>query len=141
MMHAMRKPILVIDDSDFDAELTLRALSQCFVDSPVLVANSGEEAFAALSDRIRHSLERQVGLILLDIKMPGADGFELLSALKTNPSYAAIPIMIVSGSTIIEDAQRAEALGAAGFITKQFDFSDFTSSLCTALKPYSSSLQ
>ena len=140
-MGVMRKPILVIDDSDFDAELTLRALSQCFIHSPVLVANSGEEAFAVLSDRIRHPAEQQVGLILLDIKMPGADGFDLLSVLKTNPTYAAIPVMVVTGSTILEDAQRAHSLGAAGFITKQFDFSDFTSSLCTALEPYSSSLQ
>lgn len=140
-MRTMRKPILVIDDSDFDAELTLRALSQCFTNSPVLVANSGEEALAVLSDRIRYPAERQVRLILLDIKMPGADGFELLSALKTNPAYATIPVVVVTGSTMLEDARRAEALGAAGFITKQFEFSDFTLSLCAALEPYGSSLQ
>lgn len=140
-MRVMRKPILVVDDSDFDAELTLRALSHCFINSPVLVANSGEEAFAVLSDRIRRSVERQVALILLDIKMPGADGFELLGALKANPAYATIPVMIVTGSMIHEDSQRAQALGAAGVIIKQFDFSAFTSSLCTALKPYGPSLQ
>ena len=139
-MRTMRKPILVIDDSEFDAELTLRALSQCFNNSPVVVAKSGEEAFAVLSDRTPHTVARQVGLILLDIKMPGADGFELLNRLKANPTYAAIPVLIVTGSTIIDDALRAQTLGAAGFISKQFDFSGFRSSLCSALEPYCSSL-
>jgi len=66
------------------------------------------------------------GLILLDLKMPGLDGYSVLEQLKRNPNTADIPVIVMTAS-ISEDKmkrERALALGAANFMTKPFSIPD-----------------
>ena len=79
-----------------------------------LSAGNGIEALAlAASER--------PDLVLLDLMMPGMDGFEVTSALKNNPATAAIPIMIVSALDDVAAHRRLLASGADEFINKPVD--------------------
>lgn len=79
-----------------------------------IAASNGDEALALASAMRPH-------LVLLDLMMPGMDGFEVTSALKRNPSTSAIPIMIVSALDDIAAHRRLLASGADEFINKPVD--------------------
>ena len=60
-------------------------------------------------------------LILLDLLMPGLDGFEICRILNNDPELQSIPIIIMSGLSDLVDIKRAYALGVVGYLTKPFD--------------------
>ena len=66
--------------------------------------------------------EVQPALILLDLKMGDMDGYEILKKLKGDPTTQNIPVIMITGSTVIDDAKRQKvlALGAASFMAKPF---------------------
>ncbi len=63
---------------------------------------------------------RRFDLIVTDINMPDINGLELIGYVKSNPTYSAIPLIIVSTEKTEEDKKRGMALGAAGYIVKPF---------------------
>ncbi len=74
-------------------------------------------------------------LILLDLKMPGLDGFDVLSYIRARREFAAIAIIVLTSSTDMKDVQRAYDLGANSFIVKETEFSD-TVALTKMLRDY-----
>jgi DNA-binding response OmpR family regulator len=64
-------------------------------------------------------------LITLDIDLPGGNGFEIFARLKKLPRWQNTPVVFVSGRSYEEDQHRARELGAADYILKPFDVSDF----------------
>ncbi len=78
-----------------------------------IVVNDGESA-------LRVARETQPGLVLLDIKLPGVDGYQVLSGLKEKPETRDIPVIVITGSVTDAEAKRERALsmGAAQFLTK-----------------------
>lgn len=109
----VRPPILVIDDS-----LTTRMLEQSILGGAGYdcdVASSGEEG-------LRLARAKAYRLILIDIEMPGMDGFGFLAAKRADPALADVPAVMVSSLSAPEYRLRADAAGAKGFISKgQFD--------------------
>jgi CheY-like chemotaxis protein len=77
----------------------------------VLTASNGEEG-------IRQAEEHMPDLILLDMRMPKMTGTETLAALKQNEKTRAIPVVILSNSSSETSIQKAETLGAAGYLVK-----------------------
>jgi CheY-like chemotaxis protein len=137
----MLKKILLVEDSTLDAEFTLRALRDLDLPNAVLHAIDGEEALSIL----RHSIltangAKSVGLVLLDLKLPKADGFDVLKAMKSTPALAEIPVVVVSSSFLQEDQTRAAFLGAASFIVKPWESEEFANLLHAAVKPFIGSL-
>jgi CheY-like chemotaxis protein len=63
-------------------------------------------------------------LILLDIKMPKMNGFDVLGWLQRQPALARIPVVILTASVRVEDQSEAEKLGAVGYRTKPVDFGE-----------------
>ena len=63
-------------------------------------------------------------LILLDINMPGLDGYELCSLLRRNRSFKTTPIIMVTSNSGLIDRARAKMVGASGYLTKPFSQSD-----------------
>lgn len=63
-------------------------------------------------------------LLLLDLKMPLMDGFDVLTFVKNDPSLKSLPVIVLSASQIQEDIARALGLGAGEFLTKPADFSE-----------------
>jgi diguanylate cyclase (GGDEF)-like protein len=100
--------LLIIDDSS-DSRI---ALSQLLSDEyRVLLASDGAEGVAT-------ALLRRPDLILLDVLMPGLNGYEVLKVLKAEPATAGIPVIFVTGIDRPEDEARGLMLGGSDFITK-----------------------
>jgi len=106
MEHAT---ILVVDDTSDNLMLVHNLLKGMY---QVRVANSGEKALKiAFSDK-------PPDLILLDVMMPGMDGFEVCRQLRRNPATARIPILFLTARSEMEDESKGLDLGASDYITK-----------------------
>lgn len=103
--------ILIVDDNPANLRLLTDTLSR--QGYKVRVASSGEQTLKTVA-------MRPPELILLDICMPGMDGFEVCAKLQQNPVTEAIPIIFLSALSDIEDKLHAFALGGADYITKPF---------------------
>jgi CheY-like chemotaxis protein len=108
-----RASILLVDDME-DNLIALEAVLGS-LNEPLVRARSGEEAMKAL-------LRQQFALVLLDIRMPGMDGFETAANIKRLDQTKDVPIIFLTGA---EDdsgyAFRGYATGAADYLTKPFD--------------------
>jgi two-component system chemotaxis sensor kinase CheA len=106
-------PVLVIDDS-----LTTRMLEQSILESAgysVDVASSGEEALAMAQSK-------RYLLFLVDVEMPGMDGFTFIEHTRVHPQLREIPAVLVTSRSSHEDRQRGLDAGASAYITKgEFD--------------------
>jgi len=111
----MKRKILVIDDEKLLVKSTCMALTF-----------SGFDAQGALDGQegMRRAVEVSPDLILLDIMMPGLDGWQVLAMLKKNPSTKNIPVVIFSAKEHSDGAEIARSRGAVDFIAKPFDTED-----------------
>jgi two-component system chemotaxis sensor kinase CheA len=104
-----KRPVLVVDDS-----MTTRMLEKSILESAgfdVGVALSGEEAFERLQDK-------RFALILVDVEMPGMDGFTFIERLRAAPALSGIPAILVTSRATPEDIERGRGVGANGYIVK-----------------------
>ena len=109
--------VLLVDDREADVELTrvfLQVRDKC--EFNLSVARGGQEALEVL----RQAQSRGDGydLLLLDINMPGMDGFEMLEEMARDQSISQTAVVMCSGSTYDDDLRRAAELGAAGYMVK-----------------------
>ena len=117
--------VLHIDDDPNDTEL-LRAATRR-ADAPFVLHNveDGDQAIAYLSargvyaDRLRY---QPPALILLDLKMPRATGFEILRWIRDHPMWNRVPVVVLSGSELQDDVQQAYAFGADSYLVKPLGF-------------------
>jgi two-component system chemotaxis sensor kinase CheA len=118
-----RRLVLVVDDS-----LTTRMLEQSILESAgyeVDVALSGEEALGLVH-------VKRYTLILVDVEMPGMDGFTFIERLRSEPATRDIPAILVTSRAAPEDRQRGQEVGAQGYIVKsEFDQAE----LLTIIEP------
>jgi len=106
-----QKLILIVDD----APLNIGVISGALKDSyKTKVATNGEKALALAS------AEEKPDLILLDIMMPGMDGYEVCSRLKSDPATSEIPVIFLTGQTAAEDETRGFEVGAVDYVHKPF---------------------
>jgi diguanylate cyclase (GGDEF)-like protein len=110
MEEISRFRILAVDDEKSNLMVLNSILS---ADYTVLTAKSGEEALSRVA-------EEPPDLILLDILMPGIDGFEVLRTLKKSPETRMIPVIIITGLQSDTDEEKGLLLGAVDYITKPF---------------------
>lgn len=117
--------VLHIDDDPNDTELLRAAVRKASV--PFLLQNveDGEQAIAYLNgagpyaDRQRYPAP---ALILLDLKMPRATGFEVLVWIRNHSQFRQVPVVVLSGSELKDDIQRAYAAGANSYLIKPLGF-------------------
>jgi DNA-binding response OmpR family regulator len=109
--------ILVIDDCTTDADLLVRAFQVEGVTNPCVIAETGQAAIAELSD-----CEALPALIILDVMLPEVPGMEILRALRGDPRFRDVPVVMFSGVDREEDAARARQLGANLFLCKPVDY-------------------
>src|SRR5262245_25867561 len=103
--------VLIVDDDERMREYMRASLELEGYD--VLEAGNAEEGFEALES------DNQPQLILLDVMMPGTDGWEMLQRIQER--HGAIPVVMFSGKIDEQSAVRAEERGASGFVGKPFD--------------------
>ncbi len=107
----MSSKILIVDDSPANIDILFDALSD---DYDLRVANNGEIALESVAKELPD-------LILLDILMPGINGFEVCRNLKSNEKTCSIPIIFITALSETQDEAKGLALGAVDFITKPFN--------------------
>ena len=114
-------PILIVDDSETDAELFRSALEEAQVENPLIHASSYDEALDYILARgkyLARSAHPLPCVVFLDIHMPGKSGLDVLHWLRENPSTHSLVVIMMSGSTAEEDIARAYTLGANSYLIK-----------------------
>lgn len=109
--------VLLVDDREADLELTRILLrDRDKFECNLATARSGAEAL----DLMKRATDagKIFDLILLDINMPGMDGFELLEAMRSDDALSDIAVVMCTGSTYDKDQERAQTLGAKGYMVK-----------------------
>ena len=123
--------IVIVEDDPGDTLLAQEVLNELRLKDQSLVLNSAEDAVDFLRAQGRYA-NRAPGLphvILIDLKMPGMDGFALLEELKSDAELKPIPVLVLSSSDERVDVERARALGASGYLVKGVDFASYRAAL------------
>ncbi|WP_298715638.1 response regulator [Chitinophaga sp.] len=125
----MSKTILLIDDDLDDTEIFEEALTEI---NPAILfykAENGQDAF----NKLQGKEVGQPDIIFLDVNMPGMNGWQFLTKLKTEAAYHNIPVIMYSTSSAKKDIAIAEDLGAVGFLTKPADYKGLKKALLLLL--------
>lgn len=120
----MTQTILLVEDSPEAVELTRHALEECGMPS-ITVAYDGQDAVDYLRGQGRHE-GRDIGdlpvLVLLDLRLPKIDGFEVLSRIRAGSGTRFVPVVMLTVSKLKEDILRAYELGANSYVVKAIDY-------------------
>lgn len=120
--------ILLVEDNPDHVLIIKRGLEANNIINEVRVAEDGQEALDYLYHQGKyadpHTAPRP-GLILLDIKLPKVDGFEVLQRIKRDPSLKAIPVVMLTSSEQEVDIAKSYLDGANSYITKPIQFTEF----------------
>jgi CheY-like chemotaxis protein len=119
---------LLVEDNEDHVVLIRRAFAKGKVLNPVQVARNGEDAIAYLEGTGRFANRAEFPLpavILLDLKLTGMDGFDVLRWIRQQPGLRAVRIVVLTSSSEIRDVNLAYQLGANSFLVKPVDFEDF----------------
>ncbi|MFC1866695.1 two-component system response regulator [Thermodesulfobacteriota bacterium] len=110
MADSMDFNVLVVDDTETNIDILVETLGD---DYDISVAMDGESALEDIADRVPD-------LILLDIMMPGMDGYEVCERLKSDDATKNIPVIFLTAMTEEQDEAKGLALGAVDYVTKPF---------------------
>jgi CheY-like chemotaxis protein len=120
-MNTAGPVILLVEDDRNDVFFVRRAFQKAAVSTVLHVASDGQEAMDYIAGHGRFADRNQFprpSLVLLDLKMPHVDGFELLEWLQSQPGFNHLPRIVLTSSPIDRDRQRAEELGATRYLVK-----------------------
>jgi len=122
-----RRPlrILLVEDTPEHADIIIRSLEQLEFKPDVTWSPDGGAALKLLLGDPKN--QNLPDIILLDIKMPRVDGFEVLSILKNNERLKVIPIIMLSTTTSQEEISKSYILGANSYIIKPIGFKELVS--------------
>ncbi len=110
-MNEQKKTVLVVDDAPANIQIVNSILKDIY---KIRIATDGAKALALVK------VAPPPDLILLDVMMPGMDGYEVCTQLKAEPTTADIPVIFLTGQTEIEDETRGFEVGAVDYIHKPF---------------------
>jgi CheY-like chemotaxis protein len=125
--HRSPQNVLYVEDNADDFVLFKLASKKCGTPFYLQHAADGEQAIAYLSgtgdyaDREEHPFP---DLVLLDLKMPRLDGFEVLGWIRANPATKTLPVVVLAGSSFRADIRRALELGANSYAAKPAKFEE-----------------
>ena len=121
--------ILLIEDNRHEAKLLIRNLRKNNLANHLLHLDDGAEALNFIFAKEKYS-DRQVEdcprLILLDLKIPKVDGFEILKRIKSDPRTQSVPVVILTSSREEQDIVNSYKLGANSYIVKPVNFDSFS---------------
>ena len=127
-MNAIAQQILLIEDSPEDYETTLRSFKKAGVANTFHHCQDGDEALNYLFHRGLYTdpvSAPRPAVILLDLNMPGADGFEVLAQIKQDQGLKTIPVIVLTTSSDERDINNCYRAGANSYIQKPVDLSKF----------------
>lgn len=127
--------ILLVEDDDNDAEMTMRALRKARLTNPIRLLRDGAEAldflFGDAPDVPDATLpcQQRPHIVLLDLKLPKVDGLEVLQRLKGDPRTCAIPVVVLTSSKAQRDLLESYKLGVNSYVVKPVSFDDFVEAI------------
>lgn len=133
-MNLDEMEILLVEDNPTDAELTMRALKRKNLANRLVWVKDGAEALdfifaqGQFQDRDPEELPR---LILLDLRMPKVDGFEVLKKIKANERTRKIPVVVLTSSQQDQDVVESYKLGVNSYVSKPVEFDEFIDAVST----------
>jgi CheY-like chemotaxis protein len=122
-----RAVILLAEDEEDYVLLLRRALSEAGVQNPLQVVSTGVEAIAYLKGEGKYGNRAEYplpDLMLLDIKLPGYSGLEVLGWMRSQPGLSSLRVLMLTSSEQLRDVNDAYRLGANSFLLKPYDFTD-----------------
>lgn len=118
-------PILVVEDNENDSTLIRRTLTNAGIPNPRHFVETGEDAINYLAGVGRYADRKKYrlpGLVLLDLKLPGMDGLEVLKWIRGHRHFGDLRVVVLTVSSEIRDVQKAYRLGANSFLVKPLEF-------------------
>jgi two-component system, response regulator len=131
-----QKPVVwLVEDNIDDERLTVRALSKTQFNPAVTIARDGERALELVDQFIDSAAGLSTPkLVLLDLKLPKASGFEVLESIRANVHLKEIPVVILTSSDEPMDVERAWALGANDYVRKPVDYQGYLEAISSVTK-------
>lgn len=116
--------ILLVEDNELDAELTMRALKKGKLANKVRWVKDGQQALDYLFRQGDYTQrdDTHPRLVLLDLKMPRVSGIEVLRAIKANERTKRIPVVVMTSSQEERDVAETYELGVNSYVVKPVDF-------------------
>ena len=123
--------ILLVEDDPNDVELTLSALDEYNLANEVIVMSDGEQALDYLYYRgnFGERTRENPAVLLLDLKLPKVDGFEVLRRIKSDENLKMIPVVVLTSSREEKDMIASYQLGVNAYVVKPVDFHEFVNSV------------
>jgi two-component system response regulator len=124
----MDQTLLLVEDNDDDAELTVRAFKDAHISNPVVRAHDGVEALDYLFRRGAHAGRTQddgPAVILLDLNLPRLNGIEVLEAIRADERTSHLPVVVLTSSVQDRDRLAAYAHHANSYVQKPVDYDQF----------------
>jgi CheY-like chemotaxis protein len=125
------KRILLVEDDPKDVELTLTGLAEYNLANEVVIARDGEEALDYLYRRGKYETRHNgnPAVMLLDLKLPKINGFEVLEQIRADENLKMIPVVVLTSSSEERDLVRSYKLGVNAYVTKPVDFHEFVNAV------------
>lgn len=126
------KTILLVEDNPSDIALTQRAFTKSHIANQLVVVEDGREALDYLFGSGKYAsrdLSDRPALILLDLKLPGVDGLEVLRQIRSHSITQRLPVVMLTTSKEEMDVAQCYDLGANSYICKPVDFTQFAQSM------------
>ena len=117
-------PLLLVEDNEEDAFILRHAFRSLSLTNPLFVARDGEDAIRYLSGQSPYANRAEFPLpylILLDLKMPGMDGFDVLRFIRSDRVLRHLFVIVMTSSELNHDVAAAYALGADSYLVKSSD--------------------
>ena len=116
---------LLVEDGLMDARMAVACIHRCGIHHRLTLVRDGDESLRFLRKEGIYAQAPTPDLILLDLFLPGRDGFEILDMIRQNDSLSSVPVIVLTSSEQAEDRQRADAADVTNFIVKPFNEQKF----------------
>ena len=129
MISSFAEPftVVLIEDDEGHASLIRKNLQRVGVLNPILHLKNGAEAMAYFFDAPLKAHDKTV--VVMDLNMPGIDGFDILRRLKTEEATRQMPVVVLTTTDNPRDIDHCYALGCNAFMTKPIGYDDFSEAI------------
>ncbi|MBN2754520.1 MAG: response regulator [Candidatus Goldbacteria bacterium] len=117
--------VLLVDDKPGDVRLVVEAFKESRVQNNLSIVGDGEEAISFLKQEGKYQNAPRPNLVLLDLRLPGLNGLEVLKQIKGNEKISGIPVIVLSNSDSEADINSAYKYMANCYIVKPFAMAEF----------------